>query len=277
MKMPCKVIAIGALLAGSAVTSPVFAACSEADKAALEKLDRAWGDAALAGDSAALDAIYAADYVDLQPGNLSDRKAAIDGAMKAAAKVKASGKPEPMPTHDFYLVNCTANSALITHRNTITVGEGDAVETIQTRSVHQLEKSGGKWKVVSNATHALNDAMRVRYMDLEWNIAELTGNKAWFERNLADGYVGVISRDGKLESKEDFLATFGTDKVTVAETSEMDVQTGGDHALVTGVYLTRGTDDKGKAFERRTRYIDTFAKKDGRWQIYSSQGTEIKD
>ena len=105
----------------------------------------------------------------------------------------------------------------------------------------------------------------------------VTRDKAWFERNLADGYVGVSSRDGKLESKEDFLATFGTDKVAVAETSQMDVQTGGDHALVTGIYFTRGTDDKGKAFERRIRYIDTFAKKDGRWQIHSSQGTEIKD
>ena len=35
------------------------------------------------------------------------------------------------------------------------------------------------------------------------------------------------------------------------------------------------TDKDGKAFQRKTRYIDTFIKRDGRWQIWSSQGTEV--
>lgn len=253
------------------------AACSDADKAALEKLDRDWGAAGLAGDRAALEAIYAEHYVDLQPGNLSDRKSAIDSAVEDAAKASAADAVTISTTHDFYLINCTDNSALITHRNVTTEGAGDNATINYTRSVHQLEKNGSKWQVVSNATHALDAAAIVGYLDLEWNIAEVEGDRAWFERNLSPDYIGVSSRDGAMEDKGEFLAQFGKFKVTTAETSDMSVRVEGKHATVSGVYRTRGTDEKGKAFERRTRYIDIFAKRDGRWQITSSQGTQIKD
>ena len=252
------------------------AACSDADKAALEKFDRDWSEAGRTGNRAALEAIYAADYVDLKPGDLTDGKFAIQDSIETAEKDRKAGKPASVTAHDMYLINCTANSAMITHRNTVTEGEGDHAQTFQTRSVHQLEKVGGKWKVVSNATHPLSDEMIVGYLDLEWNQAELKGDKAWFERTLADDYRGVSSRDGALETKESFLAAFGKDKVAVAETTDMDVQLDGDRGRVTGVYVTRGTDDKGKAFARKLRYIDVFVKRDGRWQIWSSQGTEIK-
>jgi ketosteroid isomerase-like protein len=270
MKALIATMGLGLLFAGGAQ-----AACSAADQAALEKLDRAWGDAARVGDRAALEQIYAEGFAELAPGAPSDRKAAIDAAVEDAAALKAAGKsPDPV-THDFYHINCSAHSALITHRNWGPAGEGPDAGTWQTRSVHQLEKVDGKWRVLSNATHAASDDMQVGYMDLEWNTAELKGDRAWFERNLADDYIGVSSRNGKREDKGDFLAEFGKTKVTVAETTDMDVQVDGDRALVTGIYTTRGTEADGKAFERRTRYIDSFVRRDGRWQIWSSQGTPI--
>lgn len=263
-------VGLGLLCAGTAQ-----AACSAADTAALEALDRAWGKAAEAGDGKALEAIYGASFVDLQPGALSDRKAAIDGALADAAKRKASGKPVPVVNHDFYLIGCTGHSALITHRNWGPLEGGAEGATWQTRSVHQLEKKNGQWQVVGNATHPLSDAQRIGYMDLEWNLAELGKDRAWFERNLAADYIGVSSRTGALEDRDAFFAEFGKQTVTVAETSDMEVQVDGDRALVTGVYHTRGTDEAGKAFDRRTRYIDSFVKRDGRWQIWSSQGTPV--
>ena len=263
-------VGMGLLCAGTA-----HAACSAADTAALEAFDRAWGKAAEVGDRKALEAIYADSYVDLQPGAVSDRKAAIDDALADAAKRKASGKPAPVVNHDFYLISCTGRSALITHRNWGPLGEDADAGTWQTRSVHQLEKDGGEWRVVGNATHPVSDAQRIGYMDLEWNLAELAKDKAWFERNLASDYIGVSSRTGALEDRDTFFAEFGKQTVTLAETTDMEVQVDGDRALVTGVYRTRGKDEVGKAFERRTRYIDSFVRRDGRWQIWSSQGTPI--
>lgn len=250
----------------------VHAQCSDADKAALEKFDRDWGAAAEKGDKAALEAIYGASFAELAPGNPADRAAAIKGAIEAAGAGAAGAV-----THDFYLISCSANSALITHRNTVTVGEGDDAESFQTRSVHQLEKVGGAWKVVGNATHALDDAMQVGYLDLEWNLAELNADRAWFERTLADDYIGVGSTRGTFEDKKDLLAQVGKDKVSVAVTSDMDVQVDGDRARVSGLYHSKGTDDTGKAFDRHIAYIDVFVKRDGRWQIWSSQGTQVKE
>jgi ketosteroid isomerase-like protein len=263
MKHICVGILAGLLLSGLAQ-----AQCSDADKAMLEKYDRDWGAAGQAQDKPALEAIYGASYVDLQPGDISGRQAAIDAAPPAGAGTV---------THDFYLISCTPNSALITHRNTVTLGESEGGRSFQTRSVHQLEKVGGKWKVMGNATHPLDDSMMLGYLDLEWNQAELAGDRTWFERTLADDYLGVGSTRGKFESKEDLLASVGKEKVTAAVTTDMDVNVDGDRARVSGIYHSKGSDEKGKAFDRRIAYIDVFVKRDGRWQIWSSQGTPVQD
>lgn len=253
------------------------AACSDADKAALEKFDRDWSAAGEAGDRAALEKIYARDYANLLPGGATDRKTVIDNMVKEAEAAKASGKPAPAVHQDFYDINCTDRSALITHRVWGMDGEGADAKRWQVRSVHQLEKIDGRWQVVSNATHDLTDKWLIAYTDLEWNLADIAADKAWFEHNLADDYWGISSRTGMLENKEKTLAAIGDGKVTVAVTTDMDVDVEGKHGRVSGIYHTKGTDKDGKAFDRKIRYIDTFVKRDGRWQIWSSQSTPIKD
>ena len=222
------------------------AACTDADKAALENFAR-------------------------------DRKTVIDGMVKNAEAAKASGKSEPVPTQDFYEINCTDRSALITHRVWGTDGDGADAKVWQARSIHQLEKIDGRWQVVSNAVHNLSDEWIVGYKDLEWNLADLNADKAWFERNLADDYWGVDSKTGAMENKAAALASVGEGKTTVAVTTDMDVQVDGDNGRVSGIYHTEGTDKDGKVFKRSLRYIDTFVKRDGRWQIWSSQATPIKE
>ena len=46
--------------------------------------------------------------------------------------------------------------------------------------------------------------------------------------------------------------------------------------VVTGVNLARGKDEQGKAFDQRIRFTDTFIKRDGRWQVWATQGTVIQ-
>lgn len=172
-------------------------------------------------------------------------------------------------------MHCDGDTATITHRNVVDWKDGNESGTFYGRSIYHVVREGGKWRVLADAGHALNDADVVGYLDLEWNLAELAGDKAWFERMLASDYTGVSGRTGALESKAE--AAVGTYKVAKAVTTSMDVSVDGDFARVTGVYHSAGTDPEGEAYDRRTSHIDVFVKRDGRWQIWSSQGTHISD
>lgn len=266
MKTSIIAISLGLAMAGN-----VHAACSSADKAALQAFDRDWAAAAEKGDAKALDAYYSNDYLGMAPGGGMDKAAAIADAIANARE----GGDAVVTKPDFYQIHCSGDSAVISHRNVTTEGTGDQAETWYGRSVHHMVKEGGDWKVMSNTGHPLGDGGIVTYLDLEWNVAELAGDKAWFERNLAEDYMGVSSRTGALETKEALVASVGSDKVTQADSTDVRTNIDGDRAQVTGIYHTRGTDKDGKAFDRKTRYIDTFIKRDGRWQIWSSQGTEV--
>ncbi|MBB5016013.1 nuclear transport factor 2 family protein [Rehaibacterium terrae] len=264
-----------AALCGLLAPVAAFAECSPADRAQLEKLDRDWGEAGHRGDRAFLQSLYADDYRDLTPGRAQDKQAAIAETLAEAERNR--GNPGPLPQYDFYLIHCTPTSATITHRVTTTHGEGASARHDYFRSVHFLEKRGGRWQVVSNAGQPLDDAGVVRYLDLEWNIADVADDRGWFERNLADDYIGVSSRTGAIEDKRQMLAEIGRVRITQADTSELEVAVFGDTARASGVYHVKGTDEAGRPFDRRVRYIDTFVKRDGRWQIWTSQGTALAD
>jgi ketosteroid isomerase-like protein len=45
--------------------------------------------------------------------------------------------------------------------------------------------------------------------------------------------------------------------------------------IVTGINEVKGKDEQGQAFSRRTRFTDTYIKRDGRWQVWATQGTLI--
>ena len=50
----------------------------------------------------------------------------------------------------------------------------------------------------------------------------------------------------------------------------------GNTGIVTGVNHVKGRDEKGAAFDRWVRFTDTFVKRDGRWLVWATQGTEVK-
>jgi ketosteroid isomerase-like protein len=254
-----------------------FGECSSADKAALEAFDRAWGDAGLNGNRDALMAVYADDYVGL-PGGLS-KQATIDNTMTAFAARKADPTSADKTSHEHYRISCTANSALITHRNTVWVpdGPGGKAATFFTRSVHTLEKRGGKWQVVGNSGNGMNDYDALWYLEQDWNDAVWRKNKDWFEKNYAPDFSGVNSRTGAVYSRAEDIADTMNDKnvYDLVETTDMNIRIDGNAALITGIFHLRGKDDKGAATDRRIRYTDTWVKRDGRWVAWSSHGTNI--
>lgn len=255
-----------------------FGQCSGADKKALEAFDRAWGTAGETGDKAALMNIYADDYVGL-PANLG-KAATIDNTMKAFDRNKANPATADKVTHDQYMISCTPNTATITHRNVVWTanGMGGKPETLWTRSVHFLEKRGGKWQVVSNAGHEMDDAMTLGYMEQDWNDATLKRDKSWFENNYASDFTSVSSSSGKLMNKAEDIADAINDKGTLelVETSDMDIRIDGRTAIVTGIFRTKGKDEKGAAFDRKIRFADTWIKRDGRWQAWATAGAVIQ-
>ncbi len=269
----------GTLVVIAGMFGAAFGECSSADKAALEAFDRAWGEASTSGNRAALMDIYADDFTGL-PGMVG-KMTAIDTAVKNAEKNKANPNPDKV-THDHYYIACTPNSATITHRNVVWTadGMGGKPETFYTRSIHILEKRGGKWQVVSNPPGGdLDDYGVIWYLEQDWNNAGPKRDKNWVEKNYASDFTAVSSVSGKLNNKAQDIADMMDDKATqdFAETTDMNIRVDGNAAVVTGIYHTRGKDDKGVAYDRRIRFTDTWIKRDGRWQAWATAGTTIKE
>ncbi len=258
--------------------APAFAQCSDAEKKALEAFDHAWGDATTSGNRAALQAIYADEYQGLGPAVTLGKAAAIDAAVQAAERNRANPADAPRLAFDSYSIACTPNSATITHRTAATVKVDGKDQTFQSRSVHVLEKRGGRWQVVANAGHALDDQAVLAYMEREWNDAALRHDASWFERNYAFDVSDISSRTGGIMNKAQAVADARTDKTAFQslELSDLNVRIEGNTAVVTGVNHEVGRDAQGKAMDRRVRFTDVYIKRDGRWQVWATQGTTIQ-
>ncbi|HEY8849576.1 MAG TPA: nuclear transport factor 2 family protein [Thermoanaerobaculia bacterium] len=266
-------VVFAAVIALSLLGQNVFGQCSEADKRSLEAFDRAWGDAGEKGDRAALMSIYADDYTDVSPTGTTNKTQSIDSVVRQAERDRANPGMASKVDHDYYIISCTPNSALITHRNVTTRPNGTKSYS---RSVHALEKRNGKWVVVSNAGHPLSDAGILLYMEHEWSDADMKNNTPWYERNFADDFTGIDAHDGSLNNKREEIDSMKNLTIDSEEVSDMNVRMEGDTGIVTGVYRVRGKDNKGKAFDRTSRFTDLYVKRDGRWQVLSSQGTPIQ-
>jgi ketosteroid isomerase-like protein len=265
------------LLLMIAAATIAFGQCSDADKKKLEDFDRAWGEASVRGDRAFLQNVYADNYAGVGTAGMIDKAQTINDAVKQSERDKANPQNVAKVTHDYYMITCTPNSATITHRNVITEKADGKEQTFYTRSVHVLERRGEGWQVVSNAGHPLNDAGVLLYLEREWNDASKRGDVAWFERNYADDATDINSRTGAVHSKAEEIASMKNDKTVLdsLELSELDVRVEGNAAIVTGVNRVRGKDAQGQALDRRTRFTDTYIKRDGRWQVWATQGTAI--
>lgn len=252
--------------------------CSDADKKKLEDFDRAWGEASQRGDRTFLQNVYADNYMGLGAAGTINKAQSIDDAVKQAERDRANPQNVAKVTPDYYMITCTPNSATITHRNVITTTRDGKEQISYSRSVHVLERRGDNWQVVSNAGHPLNDGSILFYMEREWNDASKRGDIAWYERNYADDASDISSRTGALHGKSEEIDSMKADKTVLdsLELSELNVRVEGNTAIVTGVNHVKGKDAQGKPIDRRTRFTDTFIKRDGRWQVWATQGTLIQ-
>ena len=111
---------------------------------------------------------------------------------------------------------------------------------------------------------------RILALENAWNNAELHNDAAAVQMLLADDFVMTVA-EGKLYNKAEILATVKDKSYSpeLLESSGMVVHPYGHTAIVTGVYHEKGI-DKGKSWERRGRFTDTWVFLDGKWQCVAS-------
>jgi ketosteroid isomerase-like protein len=260
------------------VSSPSLAQqCSEAEHARLRELDKVWTEATNRGDRARLEAIFADDFASSDINGSQTKTTTIDAAVRAAERRRASGQTAPPTLYDNYLITCTPVSAVITHRASTTTTLDGKEQTSYFRSVHVLEKRGGRWQVVGNAGHALTDAEVLLYLENDWNDARIRKDIPWFDRILTDDATAASASTGTIRTKSEYLESIKADKSVIEsiELLEPSVRIDGNTAIITGINRSRGRDAQGKPFDRRTLFTGTWVKRDGRWLVRAFQGTAI--
>jgi ketosteroid isomerase-like protein len=125
-----------------------------------------------------------------------------------------------------------------------------------------------------NATIA-DDGGRIVALEKAWNHALEEKDANALNMLLANSFISV-DIDGSTQSKSEFLASIKAPEYQPSQvvTEQSSVQMHGDVAVVVGAYHVKGK-EKGKAYMRRSRYVDTWAKIDGTWQCIASAAVVI--
>ena len=108
-----------------------------------------------------------------------------------------------------------------------------------------------------------------------WDKAIVRKDRAAVAANMADDFRSIDGA-GTVETKSAFVDGLMDAKLTINPytVEDFDVRLFGDVALLSGRTRMTGTFD-GKPFTSHYRYIDIYAKRNGRWQIVSVQITRL--
>jgi ketosteroid isomerase-like protein len=114
-------------------------------------------------------------------------------------------------------------------------------------------------------------------MKLEQDLVDalVRGDTALWERSLADSFV-FTAPDGATQTKAQVLSDFknGVLKMESSTNDDMKVRAYGNAAVVTYRSTDKGT-YHGRDIGGQYRWTDVFVKRNGRWQIVSTQGTPL--
>lgn len=116
---------------------------------------------------------------------------------------------------------------------------------------------------------------RIQALEIAWNHALEAKDSQALSKLFANTFLSV-DIDGSLQSKSEFLASIKAPEYqpSQAVTEQSSVQVYGDSAVVVGVFRVKGT-EKGKPYQHRERFVDTWIKIDGNWQCVATTSTLI--
>ena len=109
-----------------------------------------------------------------------------------------------------------------------------------------------------------------------YDIAQFKADKAELERVLADDYT-LAGTAGKNLTKAQFIAdqTDPANKTISVDLYDQVSKVWSDGAVLAGMVDAKGS-SKGKEFTFRGRFVDVWAKRDGRWQVIFTQIHPVK-
>ena len=137
-------------------------------------------------------------------------------------------------------------------------------------SVHAQKKSGSK-----------QSKIEAELMQLERDIgqANINRDKAFFERIEADEFIYTDSGGGITTKTEDVASLDkppGEFKLVAYDVDEMKVKVYGNTAVVWG-RVTTTLKGKDREVISKSRFTDTFVKRDGRWQLVAGHSSRIRE
>jgi len=110
----------------------------------------------------------------------------------------------------------------------------------------------------------------------QWLKSQQTNNPDLAAPLLADKFIST-GNDGKVTNKTQALADAKASKYVSAHNENVQVTVFGDTAIATGLWVGKGTDEKGKSFDDSDRWTDTWIKMpSGKWQCVATQSTTLK-
>ena len=113
-------------------------------------------------------------------------------------------------------------------------------------------------------------------LENQWLQSQKTNNPDLLTPLLADKFVST-DHEGKVTNKAQTLADAKASKYVSADDENMQVTVFGDTAIATGLFIGKGTNEKGKPFDVRVRWTDTWVKMpNGKWQCVATQDTAVK-
>jgi len=126
------------------------------------------------------------------------------------------------------------------------------------------------WLMIPSLLAADQDSTRIIAMENLWNRAELNNDANAVALLLSDDFVMTVA-EGTLYNKAQILASVADKsyRPEVLQSIGLVVHSYGNTAVVTGAFYEKGV-DKGKPWERRGRFTDTWMNIGGRWQCIAS-------
>lgn len=116
-------------------------------------------------------------------------------------------------------------------------------------------------------------ASKIVALENVWNRAAEVKDLRALNAILDDAFVYVDAR-GRLLTKPEVLADVKASQGIQVFSESIVVHLHGDTAVVTGLYRIKGV-ERGKAFVRLDRFVDTWRQKDGVWVSIASLTTPI--
>jgi ketosteroid isomerase-like protein len=130
---------------------------------------------------------------------------------------------------------------------------------------------------MGNSVLVADDYRRLEEIQEELVRAWLTHDRSILDRLLAPEWM-VIQADGRTSTREGVMLEFdsGGNRLLEGNVDDIKVRVFENCAIVTGRTYARG-EYKGRAYEVRLRFTDSFVRRGGEWQAVASHACRIPE